>query len=497
MTQVVKEPMFFLISTLFTSSAVAFTPSPELFSSPALLVNYVDWSKRDDEFHASGTPSRALQDLVELLYDRDVGRPWESAYFPEVNRRLDAFRLAACKGKFSAAACFRPTIVFGDEDLGVLAKNLLDASTLELIGQSFGVRALVWNIPLREPAFSIAAGPVAEEAYVDARYWDLRPQTITWIFLKQPLLGDATSYVSSWQPGAAPAIFVLDGKARAAMDDWHLRERSMEFAAKWKHVVGANREFVPHNPVIEDKELLFQKMFDESVADFAAAYAEQLKLVTGANLARFEKERAAGDFPEETYEAVAYRHLRGLALLQGSYLSVAADQRKNTSARQQALESLLTLARYTASPRVLALELATRMEPLTSEAFVIDEIADFSIAQVYVLEQLKALLGIEAYEGQALFPRLGKGLVTNDLFGDAYLDEYAPEVKALLAGRDFTSLGADEQVKILRAYLVQPNGKVRPSGLFRLAAAWIVGADGEELGALADRVHEVRKANFR
>ncbi|MGZ3686403.1 MAG: hypothetical protein ACXVCI_21300, partial [Bdellovibrionota bacterium] len=234
-------------------------------------------------------------------------------------------------------------------------------------------------------------------------------------------------------------------------------------------------------------------------ADFARVYASQLVQVAGLPevIARFQKERAAGDFPEETYQRVAYDQLRELVLTQGSYFALASTQRKNTSPRQQALESLLTLQRYSANPRAFALELTTLMEPLASHAFVLDEAANFPLAQTFVVEMLKALLGSESYADKPLFPTYGHGLLAPVLFQDTFLSENAPDVKDALAGRDFAKLDPSEQLKLLKLYLIKSDGKVRTMGVFRLAACWLSEANIEELHTLAERVHEVRKENFR
>ena len=491
-------PFFFSLLLLLPVSGHAYVPGPELVASPALLVNYAAWSRDSDAFD-HGSETRAYLDLVKILYDRDSARPWGDEYFPEANRRLSGFRATVCKTLPLVQGCLVPASLSTDDDLKMLEKMLLDPGSLSALGARWGQVLCSWSLPLREPEFSLLGGPAAAPFETRLELWNMQPEAVSWQVIREPLLGDADGYVAGFNDQEAPAYFALQGAKQVMLNDWQVRDHAMEFAYRWKHAIFANKSWAPVNPVADDKEIEFQRMFDEQTADFARVYAGQQVKVSAVPevLARFQKERASGDYPEETYQEMAYGQLRELALLQGSYLALAAEQRKGTGAPQQVLESLLTLQRYSANPRAFALELTTLMEPLSSHAAVLDEMADFSVSQTYLAEMMKALLGMESYADKPLFPGLGRGMLAPVLFEDSFLSEDAPDVKQLLGGRHFSALPADEQLRILRVYLVQADGKVRTMGLFRLSAAWLSAAGVDELHALAERVHEVRKDNFK
>jgi len=490
--------MFFLSLLWVPVLAFAYAPGPELIGSPALLVDYTAWSKDYDRFNERGSDTRSFRELVEILYDHEVERPWGDEYFPEANRRLNSFRTAVCNSEPGLRACLLPATLRNDSDVQELEKILLDPSLLALLGARWQLELLSWNMPFREPVFSLHAGPLFEAFSRPSAFWNLQPATVSWRATRHTLLWDLADYRAGFDSQDAPALFALQGNYAAVLDDWHLRDRAMDFAARWKHAISANKRWAPDNAIADSKEIQFQNMFEEQSGDFERVYATLLPKVQAlpAMLARFEKERSRGDYPEEVYEQLSYEQLRELLLLQGSYFAVAAEQRTGTSDRQQALESLLTLQRYSKAWRAFKMELSTLAEPLSSSAFVLDEAAGFDLAQTFELEFLKAILGMDPYADKPLFPDLGHGLLAPELFQASYLDENAPDLKQELNGRIFASLPETEQIRILRLYLAPATGKVRPMGLFRLGAAFLSAATEQEMRALAERVHEVRSGNF-
>ncbi|MGZ3712673.1 MAG: hypothetical protein ACXVBE_12995, partial [Bdellovibrionota bacterium] len=152
--------IYFLSLLLLSSAAQAYTPSPDLMASPALLEDYVAWSARNSAFSASGSETRAFLDLVEILYDRDSNRPWGAEYFPEANRRLTQFRSTACKA-ISVPACFLPNSLLNDSDLTNLEQSLLEPATLAALGAHWNLVLVPWIQPAREPSFSLVAGALS------------------------------------------------------------------------------------------------------------------------------------------------------------------------------------------------------------------------------------------------------------------------------------------------------------------------------------------------
>lgn len=487
--------MITFISLALTALAHAYSPSPSLLGSPALLVDYSGYSAEAERFHRPGSQTRALRDLVEILYDWDNNRPWGPAYFPEANARLKAFREIVC-GAFPSAlpaptACFRPAILLGRDEIKTLQAALLDPVSISALREHLQLEISSWVLPFRENGFSLQIGASGGASVYRASFWGNKAESVDWASLRVAHVSDKDTYRAGFEQKDFPALMSY-GQGGMILNDWLLRHRTMAFAASWHHAVGANRRWNPANPVVEAKERLFQSLFETHQEELLQLYGELHGKVQGEHRARFEKSRGEGSQPEEVFQHLSYRYLRELLQLQGSYFFLARKAGNSISPRQQALESLLTVQRYHSAPRFLSMELLTLIEPLTSHAFVLDAAADASLAQAFLMEQLKALLGMDNYQGSALFPALGAGLLHAELFRESYLDEYAPDIKKELGGRDFLALNAAEQIRILSLYLAPAPGKFRPQALYRMSALWLGTATDAELRKLADVVHAKR-----
>jgi|GEM_PF-5456793 len=488
--------MLSLLSLVVALTAHAANPDPALFGSPAMLVDYRDFSSRASNFNTVGSETRAFSDLVEILYDWDNNRPWGSDFFPVANERLKEFRARVCPMVPGLGACFAPRVIWSGTEIALLQKSLLASPALSSLGQRWGLEIAPWVRPLREPAFSLLIGETDASAPVEAAYWNLPAAKVEWRTFRHTYLNDKDNYRAGFDQKDVGALFSHFGR-NMRLNDWLLRDRTMGFAASWKHAIGASEHWNPTNPIVEAPARLFLKLREEQAARFEH-YFEILKdKVTGEHLQRFEKERAAGEYPEEIYQHVAYEQLREILQIQGSYFARTLELRKNTSVRQKSLESLLTIQRYHSSPRIFAMEMITMMEPLSSRAFVLDAATDLGIVQALVMEELKAVLGSEPYVGKALFPAVGKSLLEPELFRATYLDEYAPDIKEQLAGRDFTTLDIEEQLRIFKLYLQPKPGKFRPMALYRMGVLLLATASDADLRQLADVVHEARKGGFR
>ncbi len=489
--------IFLLLLAFVPSFSHGADPDPAILGSPAFLLDYQSYARESQRFNERGSPTRAFRDLVEVLYDFDNGRPWGAEYFPEANARLKAFRSVVCPlvpaNDPIPVACIRPALLLSGADIQALQAAVLEPVSLHAVEGALSLSIRAWELPGRENGFNLVAGKSSGELRKAIRFWDLSAKEISWEAFTLPLLHDRDSYRAGFEMRDFPALLSYSAGGMV-LNDWLLQQRALGFAADWKHAIGANRRWNPKNPIFDSKERLFQALFDAHSADFSRLYAELREKVKSApeHLARFDKERAEGDYPEEVYQHLAYPELKAILELQGSFLALARAERKSLSPRQQALESLLTVQRYSARPRFFVMELLTLMEPITSHAYALDAAADAFLAQTYVLELLKGLLGLEIYQGEALFPALGASLLHPELFKDSYLEENAPDIKRELAGRDFASLPVREQLRIFGLYLQPAAGKIRPQALFRMAVLWLSGASDEELRRAAEAVHAKR-----
>ena len=458
-----------------------------LIGDPAQLVDNVGWLAAQNKFREMGTETRAYSDLVAILYDWDNGRPWGKEYVPEANKRLGKFRELTCAELPTLAICKTPGIIGSGNDVALAEGSLLkDISALE---QRWNVKIAPWLLPGRDPLFSVIAATSVSQETVAMKFWDLNSTPVQISTYFNALIPDATNYRAGFDEKDAPAMFAVN-PAGLAIDDRQLRQRVSEFANAWKHAITSNAAKPPAHALAESAEIQFQKLYDAQQSDFAKAYQELSAKVadTPAVRERFEKERAAGDYPEEVYQQVAYTQLLEIARIQGVYLTLAPAQRLDVSPRERALESLLTVQRYSSSPQVFALEMSTLLDPYASHGYILDENANASLASTYVLENLKALLGMGVYEGQGKFPAMGNGLLNPVLFDDADLAQSAPDIVQALHGRKLASLAPNEQIAILQQYLVV-NYKARPMAVDRMGTLFLQNATTEELHVLAEMIH--------
>jgi hypothetical protein len=473
--------------------AAAEIPQDQQFGNPAYLVNYMEWNQENNRFRELGSETRAYLDLVKILYDWDNKRPWDDAYFPEANRRLNAFRSTVCSQLPFLRACKLDISLTDSADIIKLQRLLASSSGMELLEAYLNLEISPWPLPGRAPIFSLLGGKLSGTDSFSPAFWNINPRKIPVRKIQYAFLPDAGNYRAGFDSKDVPAQYSATSSG-LMLNDWQISLRAIDMASAWKHAVEANRRHKATNAITDASQLQFQTLFDEQAAEFAKLYLDLRAKVEAlpAVRERFEKERAAGDYPEEVYQHLAYKHLEELALVQGGYFVLAADQRKSLSARQQALESLLTLQRYAKNPKFFALELNTLQEPFSSHAYLLDEAIDVPMAMTYVMENLKALLGMDEYAGLESFPKLGRGLMDPELLDSSYLKETAPEVLTELNGRDFAGLEATEQMRILKLYLQPVPGKVRPSALFRMGTLFLGNASAEELRTLADLIHKVR-----
>lgn len=486
--------MHLLLTLWLSISAQALSLTPELFGSPALLLDYREL-KHAENFNRPDSGTLAFRQMVEILYDADNGRPWGSEYFPVVNRTLAKVRSDLCPTVNFLNLCVTPAIIWNARNVAEAQAALMNPGSLAILSKKWDMEIMQWKLPLRLGTFSLVVGQRGEPEMVKADYWQMRARDVRWLPLRQIFVSDKDNYRAGFDSKDFPALFAHSGP-EMRWNDWLLRTRAMEFAQQWRHNVRMRDRQPAPSPIFDTTAVIHQAMARDQAADFEKKYSELRALVSGEHLARFEKERAEGNYPEEVFQHIAYRNLKNLMQVQGNYLSQAMIFRRKTSERQQVLESLLTMQRYSASPQMLAAELTTLSDPISSHASVLDAMADASIAHAFILEQLKALLGQEVYAGKALFPALGKGLLQPELLNDDYLKEYAPDIREKLAGRTLVSLETKEQIEILTAYLQPQPGKVRPQALFRMGLLVLSSSSAEDLRKLAEAVHEARKANF-
>lgn len=501
---------FFVILFAFICSArtglakdMATAPLPQ-FGDPALLIDNAKWIEAEQNFQAPGSETRTYLNLVTILYDWDNQRPWGNNYVSEANLRLQAFRTAACADlKAAISICRRPEAIRNGDDVATAEHDLQAQETISALKKRWNLTISTWPIAGHELLFSMVAASTSHEQISTAQYWNFQPEEQSTRILEDVILPDAANYLAGFAEKSAPTSLVTDTHG-FSIDDRQLRQHAVDFAAAWKHAIVSNRYHAPANPIVDATEIQFQNLFDRQADQFANLYPQLLKKVEDLPdiRRRFESERTVSDYPEEIYQHVSYQLLSELVRVQGSYFALASHQRKGVSPRQQSLESLLTLQRYSSVPQVFAMELSTLMQPFSSHAYVLDQYADLNLVTTYVLENLKAILGLEPYRDKGIFPSGAKGWSHPALFDYPDFSADAPEVSEALNGKKLAELPESAQLQILKMYLEPAPGKIRAQAVFRMGALFLQSATPEELHQLAELIerqhfHEIEPVTLR
>jgi hypothetical protein len=325
----------------------------------------------------------------------------------------------------------------------------------------------------------------------------MQPREIRWTFTT-PVQAGVDAYRAGFEHQDFSGQFALEGDG-VLVDDWLLRDRAMTFASNWKFEMRVRHRHPRDNPTTDSDSVQYQQLFDEHRAELDATYERLLPATQGNpdTAARFLRERQDGDYPEEVYQQVAYAHLRELQRLTSGFYALAKDQRTSMSARQVALESLLTLQRYSPSWRFYLMELTTQSQLLASSAAVIDQMVDPMLAVTFAAEQLKAILGMEVYADANLYDRMRYAVLADELFEPRYLQEQQPAIYQELLKPDGTlkrvaDLPRDDQLRILRAYLTNANGGVNMTGVLRMRGVFAARIHEDDLRALADVIHHAK-----
>ncbi|MGE3684473.1 MAG: hypothetical protein AB7G93_22370 [Bdellovibrionales bacterium] len=488
-------------------SAQAVQLSPELVKSKALLIDFVTWANSYTTRFESGSEQRAMKELIEIIYDLEIERPWGEAYFPEAQKRLVTLRSMVCPALTNTRLCHVPEQLNTAASVGALADVLADSTIRDALQKRWNLAIYPLAMPGSGLPYDFWAAPVdliTSEHSESTKYWTMDPKPSVWTKIV-PLVSDVRSYWAGFSQQDHPSLFALTNDSEILINDFLLRDRAMKLAQVWKFRIARNHDAPLTNAVFQAEEMQWQQLFDENETTFNQAYESLLAKVSddATVKARFLKERNNEDFPEEVYQQVAYELLLDLVKVESSFYERAQSERPDASDRQLALEMMVTLQRYAKSSRLYHLEVYRRANLIASTAAVLDQTVDPYLAITYLLEQVKAILGMEKekYESLNLFPRYRRAVWDNELFDARYMKEYQPELLSAIMKEHgslskLASLPAEEQKEILKQYLFTPNGKLNPTGFYRVAGLLSTRLKPKDSRELAEIVHEARYPQY-
>lgn len=487
-----------LIFSLFVSlTAGAYTPPPEMVASPALLVNYIAWVREMDAIGESPA-AKALRSLTEILYDRQIGRPWGEAYFPEAQKRLEAFRQALCGDAATVTVC-SPAALKDDMDVLALMKIMKEPATLEFLQGKTGLKIEAVAFPGSEfNKFNMLANRDQDVTTSQHAYWN-HQGAVTRTVKATAYLSDVDTYLQGFQQ-KTPSQYVAFGRSGVVMNDWRIRHSAMKLARHWKSMIERAAPDTDKISFADVKETLMRRLLDEKKSEFDATLArlEALVQTHEPTKQRFAKEKSEGHYPEEVYQHMAYALVREVLDHQSAALSLIGKAQPLMSLRQQLLASTLTVQRYGATWRFFLYEILGRSEIFTDYAAALDQLVPIDLAMTYLAEHFNAVLEQDVYAGQGLFAKYGYALLEPELFDADYLKEYQSEIFQRLQDgqgglKDVRALPPAEQIEILKTYLRPPEGqRLNISGFYRMSSAFGYHIKEKDLRELSEVIYKAR-----
>jgi hypothetical protein len=130
-------------------------------------------------------------------------------------------------------------------------------------------------------------------------------------------------------------------------------------------------------------------------------------------------------------------------------------------------------------------------------AAVLDGAADNITALTFANEQVRAILGMDGYSDTTLFDRYRGYLVSDDLFNPTYLREYQPELYRELVQADgsvrrVSEMSRDDQLRVLRQYMMPAPDRLNASGALRLFSLFAARVNEQDFRHLGEVIRDRR-----
>lgn len=507
----IRSAAFFLLFFGLLTEAHAFD---DVMFSPVQVVDYTAMVGAADDFR-NRADGRAYQDLVQIVYDKYIERPWGSAYWKESDARWRTLRALLCPGL--SELCSLPGSFSSPLDLISITTGLRKPSTAKEVHDYFASAAGhryfadVVHIPGDDASLLnvLVSGSENLEQQGDLRRWDMELKDASLKLKENLVVHDGATYAGSFFGNEPSSYLSMASDGSAVLNVDKIKTKAVHFAKIWKNRVASVKENPAgyREPTLGNfEEFMLYEMYRKSAERFA--YHEELleKRLSelppekvGDTAERFAAEKKAGDYPEEVYQYVSYEIFRGLLTEQARYFLLASKFRAKLNLKRQVWESLLSMQSNLDSRTLLFFSLVEMSFPWN---LILSQFVNPGVAPAFFFEEVKAILGIREFEGRDIYERYRYALSAPEIFKKEFLKENAPEAyEALLdpgSGglKDIFSLPAEEQRKIFQLVLFDKEGKLRFYGFYRMAYSLATRLSPEDGSGLARHIHEVREREF-
>ncbi len=470
-------------------------------TSPVQVFDIQKWMQLRDRAKNS-EKVMGLKNLVEIIYDKIISRPWEEAdYWKEANQRWEKFQAAYCPSDLTL--CALPKSLENIQQLEAIRNGLVDVKNHQRINKHLAELGLNLSPNLIFPVQT----PVAES---EQDNFSFRITTIesedggevagtSIITHGDVIMLDIFSYRMGFTQDLAKTYFAVDSNANGYIEADRIRENAVTMARIWRSA--AQRE-ITNNPV-DASDLLLQGLKKELDREFVSTYARLFAKLDANNpdhlehIRRFENAKEKGQYPIEVYQWVAFDQLTRVADVLIGHYQVAKYNYQSLHTINQSLKAMVQLQQQVSSR--LVFYLWQRHWDL-EDAGVIEQIVSKPVVGTYMLEHLKVLLEKEHYAEMGQFARYSQ-LIDYKLLTDDhdYLKENHPEFYKKMLRLDLLDAGklraapAAIQRQWLEEYMTTNNTtELHQAGVYRLGAALMLGFDARAARDIALTIQKAR-----
>lgn len=483
--------------------------------SPVQITDYRELNKFFEDFDGR-QDTRAFRDLIYIVYDQMIERPWEEKYFPELQQRWQNVRSHFCPQLENL--CRFSGELRTDADLHRFKQHLLGPASADLrqhfaqppTGLSYSYDR-VKDLAIEPGLFNvISAGTAQTQVLGHVELFDMSLAQVPLKELGAVMIHDLVTYQSSYGNDPSRTYLALGGAGEIILNSDRIKAVATHFAKIWKSRVEGvyTSPEEHHTPTLANAdEFLMAQLFERHARDFQLTYLALVKRLNdmpaeqvGDVKDRFRVERLNGRYPEEVYQWVAYGIFRELIQTQGEYYRLAQAFRPTLNPKRRAWESLLSLETKHDPLTVLTF---TYYESTFPKNFGLNQFIGPDVAQPFFWEMVKAILEDKEFVGRDNFARFHYALELEEVFAPQFLKETTPEAYEILKYpgtetlRPIKELSLAEQKLFYRAYLYTSTGEVRRFPFYRLITSMVTLLRPEHARDLALEIHQVREREFR
>lgn len=491
-----------LKSTLLVSLFAIFSPAfANEDTSPVQIFDIPGWIRVRDQAKANPKVV-SLKLMIEIIYDRITSRPIEEQkYWPLAGTRWTNFRSVYCPSKLTL--CSLPAELINMGQLEAIRDGFVKESNRDLINIQlnaiglhmspnliFPVQLTVADSDKKNFSFRITSIESEESS-------DVQDKTLT--VTGHVIMNDILTYRMAFNREMAKTYFAVDSKGNGYIQGDRVKEAAMGMARQWKRAAEMDIEYT----TIDAADLLLQSLKKELSNEFEATYTKLVMKLDPNNrnhiehIHRFFSARLESRYPIEVYQWMALEQLSRVTEILVRHYQLAKLDYQNLHVAERSVKALADVQEQT-SPRLMFYLLQRQWD--YEDGGVIEQITSKPLVGMYMVEHLQVLLEQGPYKDEKNFAKLSRHIDYNLLANDhEFLKSHNPEfykkmsALGLLGSEKLRAAPLAVQQTWLQEFITKDQ-VVFNMGVYRLAAALMMGVDARESRHIAQTIRRARLA---